>query len=215
MLKVILSHLLLVMSSVAMARVWREGQQRPVYVYRMITADRIEDAIYQVFFLPTFTHSFQRQRVKEGLHSVISLDEPKRLPMKEAEEEEEEDVAVEDLPDSDPEGVFTAEVDDFEEVSPWLADIWSLVWPSPSHVMTAPLVSVSTCGYQDDLLDTITSGSCHQVRRNLSFFLTSAFTELARNPRDLSVDYPSQIVQPLLIVYFLTLRLGEKSNQGE
>lgn len=36
------------MIDLAMARVWREGQTRPVYVYRLITANRIEDAIYQV-----------------------------------------------------------------------------------------------------------------------------------------------------------------------
>ena len=32
----------------AMSRVWREGQCRPVHVYRLIMAGTIEDAILQV-----------------------------------------------------------------------------------------------------------------------------------------------------------------------
>jgi SNF2 family DNA or RNA helicase len=31
-----------------MARVWREGQKREVFVYRLIAADRIEDEILEV-----------------------------------------------------------------------------------------------------------------------------------------------------------------------
>jgi hypothetical protein len=146
-----------------MARVWREGQQRPVYVYRMITADRIEEAIYQVPLPPSpcLTLPSQRQRVKEGLHSVISLGDAKRASEKEVEGEEEgEEDVEEELPESDPEDPSPAEE---EEVSPWLADIWSLVWPSPSHA-TAPLPPPGSVGYQDELLDTITSASCRQVR---------------------------------------------------
>ena len=33
----------------AMSRVWREGQRRPVYIYRLITHGKIEDAILQVW----------------------------------------------------------------------------------------------------------------------------------------------------------------------
>lgn len=32
----------------AMSRVWREGQRRPVFIYRLITHGKIEDAILQV-----------------------------------------------------------------------------------------------------------------------------------------------------------------------
>lgn len=32
----------------AMARIWREGQKRPVYIYRLIAKDTIEDAILMV-----------------------------------------------------------------------------------------------------------------------------------------------------------------------
>lgn len=32
----------------AMSRVWREGQTRPVYIYRLVANGRIEDAILQV-----------------------------------------------------------------------------------------------------------------------------------------------------------------------
>lgn len=32
----------------AMSRVWREGQRRPVYIYRLVAEGRIEHAILQV-----------------------------------------------------------------------------------------------------------------------------------------------------------------------
>lgn len=32
----------------AMSRVWREGQARPVFVYRLVASSTIEDAILQV-----------------------------------------------------------------------------------------------------------------------------------------------------------------------
>ena len=32
----------------AMSRVWREGQKRPVFIYRLIADGRVEDAILQV-----------------------------------------------------------------------------------------------------------------------------------------------------------------------
>ena len=32
----------------AMSRVWREGQKRPVYIYRLVTQGCIEDSIIQV-----------------------------------------------------------------------------------------------------------------------------------------------------------------------
>ena len=32
----------------AMSRVWREGQKRPVFIYRLIAEGRVEDAILQV-----------------------------------------------------------------------------------------------------------------------------------------------------------------------
>ena len=35
----------------AMSRVWREGQRRPVRVYRLIMAGTIEDAILQVLYI--------------------------------------------------------------------------------------------------------------------------------------------------------------------
>ena len=44
----------------AMSRVWREGQQRPVFVYRLIAHGRIEDAI------------LQRQHSKAGLASAVT-----------------------------------------------------------------------------------------------------------------------------------------------
>lgn len=42
-----------------MGRVWREGQQKHVYIYRIITAGSIEEKIYQ------------RQLSKEGLSRVL------------------------------------------------------------------------------------------------------------------------------------------------
>ena len=42
-----------------MARVWREGQQKRVFIYRIISAGTIEEKIYQ------------RQLAKEGLSRVI------------------------------------------------------------------------------------------------------------------------------------------------
>ena len=32
----------------AMSRIWREGQRRPVHIYRLVTAGMIEEAILQV-----------------------------------------------------------------------------------------------------------------------------------------------------------------------
>jgi DNA repair and recombination RAD54-like protein len=45
----------------AAARVWRDGQQKHVYVYRMLTAGTIEEKV------------FQRQIAKEGLQQVRRL----------------------------------------------------------------------------------------------------------------------------------------------
>ena len=38
----------LLLLNTAMARVWRPGQVRPVVIYRLVSAGRIEDSIYQV-----------------------------------------------------------------------------------------------------------------------------------------------------------------------
>ena len=35
----------------AMSRVWREGQLRPVFIYRLVANGKIEDAILQVLYL--------------------------------------------------------------------------------------------------------------------------------------------------------------------
>lgn len=35
----------------AMSRVWREGQTRPVFVYRLVSEGTIEDAILQVLWM--------------------------------------------------------------------------------------------------------------------------------------------------------------------
>ena len=47
----------------AAARIWREGQAKPCYIYRFMTAGTIEEKIYQ------------RQLSKEGLQSVVLQDE--------------------------------------------------------------------------------------------------------------------------------------------
>lgn len=39
----------------AMSRVWREGQRRPVHIYRLVLAGTIEDAILQVRFITSTT----------------------------------------------------------------------------------------------------------------------------------------------------------------
>lgn len=42
----------------AMSRIWREGQKKPVFIYRLIVASAIEQAIFQVSsFLVITKHS--------------------------------------------------------------------------------------------------------------------------------------------------------------
>ena len=40
----------------AMSRVWREGQKRPVFIYRLIAEGKVEDAILQVSILSLSLH---------------------------------------------------------------------------------------------------------------------------------------------------------------
>jgi hypothetical protein len=106
--------------------------------------------------------------------------------VKEVEPEQQQDAedAEEELPESDPEEVLVVGEGDLQEevVSPWLADIWSLVWPTPSDAMAPPLpasASASCGGYEDELLDFITSGPCRQVLFSSSspFILHSALPQ--------------------------------------
>jgi hypothetical protein len=153
-----------------MARVWREGQRRPVFVYRLVTAHRIEEAIYQVPFTsspPSARCSLpsQRQRVKEGLHDVISLDlhrgrgSDKKTEATEAPEDEGEGEGEE----SDSE-LEEDEGPDQSQLSPLLADVWSLVWPEGPSADPPSRPGLVPCG--DDLLDAI-AVSCGQALREI------------------------------------------------
>jgi hypothetical protein len=144
-----------------MARVWREGQKRPVFVYRLVTADHIEEAIYQVPHsppIPLSTDHSQRQRVKEGLHSVIALENEgeggRRCKREKSNNEELEDKEepAEDEEGEEEQDESDSEANNLEELSPLLGDgVWTLVWPTGS---TTPLPP-QPARYEDDLLETI------------------------------------------------------------
>ena len=44
----------------AMGRIWRQGQRRPVHIYRIIAADTIDEAILQVFIYINIANSLNR-----------------------------------------------------------------------------------------------------------------------------------------------------------
>lgn len=96
--------------------------------------------------------------MKEGLHSVLSIeDKPSTTAEKEDIYDRDDEVEEEE------ENAANFEEQEDEDIAPWLADIWSLVWPSgPSR--DSPPISMLPTGYDDDLLNTISQTS-QQVSR--------------------------------------------------
>lgn len=54
----------------AMSRVWREGQTRPVYVYRLVSEGTIEDAILQVMRCTDCVTIHSQSNVQNSLSCV-------------------------------------------------------------------------------------------------------------------------------------------------